>query len=287
MWIALLLLNYVFGTAGYLLRRKLAKDFPEHIPLMNSVFFICFLLPVGIVFALILPHDLNVGWTNLWYLLAGSIIWPGLNLISFYANKHTDVGIFTVISNISPLFTLAIALPFLGESFGAVQFAGIILLIFSGLIAASTQMDRQTPAKLHGIMLCFVSAIILGCAVAYERFMLSQVDLGAYVIYGWGAQIVWATLMARKDLGKIPSLFRKGSPTRNLLLAWGSTSVLKSVTFVSALKMSTASVMSAASNFMSVAVVIAAYFFLKERSHLTYKLIAAGVGIVGLFLITQ
>jgi drug/metabolite transporter (DMT)-like permease len=48
-----------------------------------------------------------------------------------------------------------------------------------------------------------------------------------------------------------------------------------------------ASIISAATDFLSVTVVIAAYIFLKERQHMVYKLIAVVIGITGLFLITR
>ena len=287
MWQILIVLYFCFGTANYLLRRVLAQKLGEHNRLVNAVFYLFFLLPTTVVLAFFFPHNLNVGTLNLLLLLGGSIIWPLYYIVAFNANKEVDVGIFAVINNISPVFTLAIAIPFLHESPTSQQFVGIGLLILSGILAASSKLYANKRAGMNGILLCFLTAAVMGIAVAYERFMLTRVDFGTYLIFGWGAQIAWSAILTGKELKKLPLLFAKTSETGRTLITWGTTSALRSVAFILALKLSTASVISAASDFLSVAVVIAAYFYLNEREHVIYKWIAASIGIAGLLLIAS
>ena len=158
--------------------------------------------------------------------------------------------------------------------------------MLSGILAASSQLRGSAKSSRNGILLCVLSAAVLGIAVAYERWMLGRVDFGAYLIFGWGAQIAWSLFLARKDLRQMPVLLR-ASEMRNSIVAWGTSSTLRSISFILALKLSgSASLISAASDFMSVAVVIAAYFYLREREHLLAKSMAAIVGVGGLLLIT-
>ena len=93
--------------------------------------------------------------------------------------------------------------------------------------------------------------------------------------------------MEAKELHLIPSLFAKGAQTRKLLFAWGASNTLKSIAFISALKLGTASVVSSAANFLSVVVVLAAYIFLKERNHIGNKALAVAAGVAGLFLVAR
>jgi len=288
MWQISFFFYFIFGAMSYVLRRVLAQKLGNHNRLINSVFFICFLLPAAIILSFFFPHDLNVGAFNLLLLFGGSIIWPILGIISFRANKEVDVGIFTIISNLSPIFTIAIALTFLHENLGKLQFVGIGLLILSGLLIASSQLNKKNRASTKNILICLLSAAVLGVAVAYERFMLSRIDFGAYLIYGWGSQIIWSAILTGKELKKLPDLFNKAAKKRKTLIVWGITSTLKSVAFILALKISgSASIISAASNFMSIVVVITAYFYLKERQHMIHKWLAAGIGIAGLLLISH
>ena len=286
MWQLLIAFYFVFGATSYMLRRELAQKLPGDNRVINAIFFLFFLFPAGIVLSLFFPHDLSVGWLNFFFLVVGSIIWPLFYIAAFNANKKVDAGIFAIINNVSPVATLAIALPFLNESVNTPQVLGIVLLIFSGIVAASSQLRGHARASTNGILLCVVSAVVLGIAVAYERWMLGRVDFGAYLIYGWGSQIAWSVFLAREGLRQMPALLGRTSELRGTIITWGTSSVLRSITFILALKLSgSASLVSGASDFMSVAVVIAAYFYLKEREHVLYKSLAAIVGVVGLLFI--
>lgn len=285
MWETALVFYFVFGAANYLLRRVLAQKLPEHNRLINAVFFLFFLLPTGLVLAAFFPHDLHVSAYALALLLGGSLIWPLYYIAAFSANKYVDTGTFAVINNISPLFTLMVALPFLGESPTYVQYIGIALLVLSGVVATASQFGGVRLSSMRGIWLSVLTAATLGFAVAYERYMLDLVDFGTYIIYGWGAQIAWSLVLTGRDLKNLPSLFSKEGGARSALIAWGASSALRSVAFIIALSLTSASLMSAASDFMAVAVIIAAFIFLGERTHLVYKGVAATVGIAGLLLI--
>lgn len=288
MWQLSIVFYFVFGAISYLLRRVLAQKLGDHNRLINAIFFLFFLLPAAIILSFFFPHNLNVGVLNLFLLFGGSIIWPILGIISFRANKEVDVGIFAIITNLSPVFTLAIALPFLHESLKMSQFLGIGLLILSGLVATFSQLKKHNHISTNSILICLLSAIVLGVAVAYERFMLNRIDFGAYLIFGWGSQIIWSAILAGKELKKLPKLFNKTAEKRKELIVWGVANTLKSVAFILALKISgSASVISAASDFMSIVVIIAAYFYLRERQHMIHKWLAAGIGIAGLLLIAK
>lgn len=288
MWQLFIVLYFIFSTAAYLLRRVLAQKIGEHNRLINSIFFLVFLLPAAIILTFFFPHNLNVGWVNLVLLLGGSVVWPISNIVAFSANKKVDVGIFTIINNLSPLFTMMIALPFLHENMSVLQYLGIVLLILSGVIAASSHAMKNIRMSLEGILMCLFSAVVLGVGIAYESFMLHRVDFGAYLIYGWGAQIVWMAILTGRELRKLPKFINTNAEISKMLLIWGGMKALGSVAFILALKISgSASIISSASDFLSVSVVIAAWFFLNERKHIIYKLFASVIGIAGLLLITK
>ncbi len=285
MWQLSLFFYFTLGATGYLLRRVLAQKFSQHNRLIAGIFYLFFLLPAAIVMSLTHPHNLNVGTTNLVYLLTGSLIWPLYNLAAFRANKDVDVGIFGIINNLSPLITLAIAIPFLGERLNVHQYAGIVILILSAMIAVLPQLQKHHRAKLNGIFWCFVTMVILGVAIAYERFMLNRIDFGSYITIGWSAQIAWMVAMTGKEWKYLPSLVRAAG--YKILVAYGLSGALRSCAFILALLWSgSAAIISAATDFMTVVVVIAAYFVLRERDHMVQKSAATAVGVAGLLLLT-
>ena len=288
MWQILILFYFLFGTASYLLRRVLAQKVGEHNRLINAIFYVCFLVPAIIILSFLFPHNLHIGFTNVVLLLLNGLVYPLYFLISFRANRTVDAGVFTIINNLSPIFTLVIALPFLHESLAGVQYIGGALLILSGILVAYPKWKAGRHTGASGIFICLGAAAVLGFAVAYERFMLNRVDFGTYIMIGWSAQVIWALIFAHREIKNIPLLLGRSSPVRNLVLVWGSVSALRSVAFVTSLKTSgSASLVSAASDFLSVAVVVAAYFFLKERENMVVKMIAVVIGVGGLLLIAK
>lgn len=61
MWQLLIIFYFVFGAASYLLRRILAQKLGHRNRLINSVFFLFFLLPAAIILSFFFPHNLDVG----------------------------------------------------------------------------------------------------------------------------------------------------------------------------------------------------------------------------------
>lgn len=276
---------FVFGASSYLCRRVLAQKLHDKNRLINASFFVLFLLPAAVVLGLIFPHSFSIGWDNFAYLALGSLIWPVFNIAAFKANKDIDVGVYSAINNLSPLFTLLVGLALLNEHLTTVQLFGIFLLVIAGFIATFPSLTKGSKLSKEGVLFCLLSTAMLGIAVAYEKFMLTRIDLGTYLMLGWSAQVAWMALLARKELRGLPELV-KNKDTGRLTLLFGLTNVLKSACFILALQLSSsAAVVGASTNFMSIVVLIAAYFILRERQYMPYKVAATIVGVVGLVLV--
>ena len=283
MWLVFLFLFFILGATNALMRRVLAQKFAEHNMLLNGIFYVFFLVPAGVGLMFIFPPTLHVGAADALWLIGGSLIWPIFNIAAFRANKEVDAGIYTIIANLSPLFTLAVAVPLMGENVSLPQYAGIGLIMISGIIAVAPGI-KNNKLVISGVLFALVSTTLLGLGVAYERFMLSRLDLGTYILYGWGSQVLWMALLAAAEWKYLPAVVKKIGP--GTLLAWGSANALKSCCFILTLfLLGSASIMSGATNFISIVIVVAAFFILHERDHIIPKIIATFVGIAGLLLL--
>ena len=283
MWLVLLFLFFILGATNALMRRVLAQKFAEHNVLVNGMFYVFFLVPAGVGLMFIFPPTLHISGGDALWLIGGSLIWPLFNIAAFRANKEVDAGIYTIIANLSPLFTLAIAVPFMSETVSLPQYAGIGLLMFAGMIAVAPGI-KNNQLVISGVLFALLSTGLLGFGVAYERFMLSRLDLGTYILYGWGSQVLWMALLAAAEWKYLPAVVKKIGP--GTLLIWGSANALKSCCFILTLFwLGSASIMSGATNFISIVIVVAAFFILHERDHSVPKIIATLVGIAGLLLL--
>lgn len=274
----------VLGTAAYLLRRSLAKRISEHNKLINGFFFLCVLYPLGLIVAAFTSPNLNVGWLNLFFLLVGSGMFPLIMVMAFRASKDIDAGLYTILNNITPIITIVAASLLIHETLNGRQMVGAAVIISSAFLATLPRLNHHRKNSSTGLLFALASVSLLGLAIVYERWMLTRVDYGAYLILGWGAQTLWMVAMAWPERQYIHLL--KTKDNLNKVLGYGLTNAFKGLAFVSALRVSgNASLVGAFSSFMAVLVVISAYFVLKENEYLGIKAASAVVGAGGLIIL--
>ena len=283
-WQFFLGLYLVFSTTVYLLRRKLALLVPDHNRFVNWFFFAGVLYPVGLITALIIRPDLRIGWTNLALLLGGELIFPIINLLAFRANRDIDAGLFTILTNLAPIITIASARLLLNEGLHGHQLLGAVIVIVSAFLASVHNLFGKHKASRRGVLIALASVVLLGLAITYERFMLTRVEFGAYLVFGWGGQALWMTILAwpeRKNL----FLLRQPQVAKRII-AFGLANAFQGLCFVGALTLSgSASLVAATRSFLAVLVVLVAYYVLNERGWLALKITAALTGATGLIIL--
>lgn len=243
------------------------------------------LYPVGLVVAIFTQPDLNIGWFNFAMLLVGSSLFPIVNILAFRANKHIDSGLYSILNNLTPIVTIAAASLLLSEGLNGQQLVGAVIIIGSAVLVTLPRLSRRSVSRPAGLMFAVASVTILGLAIVFERWMLTRMDFGSYLVFGWGAQALWMTVLTWSSWKHFPGIL-KAKKQRYQIIGYGFAHTFKGLAFVSALSISgNASVVSAFVSFMAVLVVLAAYFVLKEKEWLWLKITLAVVGAVGLIIL--
>lgn len=281
----LLLIGYlVLGTASYLWRRQLAKTFAKANSLVNAFFFVAVLYPIGLFVAALTTPDLSVGWASFWLLLAGGAIFPFVNLLIYRANRDMDAGLFTIISDLVPVVSVTAGWLLLNEGLTGQQLIGAAVILLAALLATLPQLKHHMRNNRKAMICAFAAVILLGLGFVFERYMLTLMDFGAYIVLGWGLQMVWGVLFALPERKSYKILF--DPKIRGKLWAYSLSSTFRGLCIVGALYLSgNVSVVMASASFLTVLVVAAAYFILKEKERLALKMSAATLGVVGLLLI--
>lgn len=283
-WQIFLIGYLILGVVAYILRRHLAVSLTEHNRLVHGFFFLCVLYPTSLIITFFGDSNLNIGWQNFIFILIGSGIFPILNLLSYKSSKDFDAGLYTILCDVAPIITIIGATVLLNEGLNGHQLIGAGIVIGSALLATLPQILNRSITKTAGLKVALLSIFVLGIAVVYERWMLTRMDLGAYFFYGWGAQTLWMVILAWKDRKNIGILRQKKVFWPVLIFALATT--FKSIFFIIALKISgNASLVIAFASFVSVMVVITAFYLLKERDHFWYKFGAGIVGAIGLIIL--
>lgn len=281
----LLLVGYlVLGTASYLWRRQLARTFARANRLVNAFFFVAVLYPIGLFVAILTTPDLSIGWASFWLLLFGGALFPFVNLLIYRANRDMDAGLFTIISDLIPVVSITAGWLLLNEGLSGQQLIGAAIILLAALLVTLPQLKHHMRNN-RVAMICALSAVtLLGLGFVFERYMLTRMDFGAYIVFGWGFQMLWGVVFAWRERKSYKILF--DPKIRGKLWAFSLSSTFRGLCIVGALYLSgNVSVVMASASFLTVLVVVAAYFILKEKEWLWLKLGAATLGVIGLLLI--
>lgn len=268
-----------------LLQRRLGRELATHKRLVAGIFFMLVRYPIGLLVAYYNSPQLAIGWTNFFYLLVGSAIFPIITVLALKASKDIDAGRYTILSNIQPIVTIVAATLILNETLNAQQMLGAGIIIASAFLITSPHLLRRGKINATGVTTALLVFLLMGPATVYERWMLSQIGYGAYLVIGWGIQSLWMIIIAwpeRKHLRTLPFASHGMA-----IWSYAVASSIKGVCFVVALKLSgNAALFSAFASFGAILAVPAAYVFLKERDWLWLKIGAAIISSIGLAILT-
>lgn len=285
-WQLLIAIYLVLSTATYILQKKLGTSLPNHKRLVSGFFFLAIHYPMGLLVAAFSSPHLAIGWLNMFFLLVGSWVFPIINIVTLRANKDIDAGLFAVLSNLTPIVTIVAASILLKEDLNHTQLVGAVIILSSAFLVTLPGLRFRGRSIASGLMFAVMAISLSGLATVYERWMLTRIDFGAYLILGWGAQTLWMTVVSwpqRKQLKALRN--KKNFPA---LLSYALAASIKGIVFIGALRLTTnVSLLSAITSFLAVMVVIAAYFALKERRWLWYKVGAAIIGAAGLIILSS
>lgn len=289
MWLIPLGFFFVFGTISFLLRRYLAQKLPHDNRLVNLVFYVVFLLPAGIALGLFFPHKhLIPSPEAAILLLAASLVWPIYFMASFRAAKDMDAGVLSMITDASAIVTLLVAYVVMHERLGIPQIIGVLCLVASGTITIWPTIGEHGRTKTSGIWESLLVVSTMGIGVVIDKLAMQKAGLSLYFLYAWSLQAIWMALIAYRDWERLSRFMSRKNNYREAVLVYGAVGVLRSLVFTLALVLSVSpTIMTAGTNFLSITVIAAAYIFLRERQHLSYKIAGAIVGLVGLFFISN
>lgn len=214
--------------------------------------------------------------SNLPFLAVGGLLFAAKQLLTLKLFKFVPASIGEVMAMFNALFGTLAAFLFLEEKLTIIQFAGA-LLIMLGVYAASLIGEKKTEKRnfMLGLTIALSAAFLWALATVNEKYLLDQMGLDNYVLFGWGFQLLAA--LAIIFLFKKEFTLPKNSKDKFLIFIMGGIYAIGGFFFVSSLVGSdNAGIVSAASGSKVIFTVILAYILLQERNKLKLR-IAAGI----------
>jgi drug/metabolite transporter (DMT)-like permease len=276
----------LFGAFYSLLSRRLSVKLPyAQLQVAAVLFTITFLLaaPLAIWYGDISTAALTQWWP---YLLVGggtTALNMATNLLIF---RYMDAAMGTLLTTTNVVMAVLSAMYVLGERMGVHEVVGGLLALLAVVYALSVHVSRRERRNWTlGILVTIVSALLFSVAAVVEKFLLGEMSVSSYVVWGWGMQWLFAVgfsllgarhfkeVLARRNLSLLATagLMRSGMG----MLFVGSIVVLKSLCLAVVL-----------AGLRPLFVAFLGAWFLGERKFLARKIVAsilAGIGVAIMF----
>jgi len=279
-WIYFILISILTSSIAGLLQRILMKNDKSHAAAYASVFQLLgglIILIAALINGFVLP-PISTYPINFVIMV---LLYTGSTFFLFKALQTTEASIATILGSISSIWTIIIAILFLGESLNLSQFTGIILILLAVLLITASKNKFQIN---QGVLYLFAYAACLGLGIANDAFILKHAEIFSYTALAWLFPALARLIIQPRAVYYMKPLLKPSYLIKMIILVcFAATS---SVTFYLAYK--SGGPISILSPMLSSAMILTVIFgalFIGERDRLIRKLIAGVIAVVGILLI--
>jgi drug/metabolite transporter (DMT)-like permease len=281
--VTIILVQNTAAALFAIVSRKLAPQLPHAYFQVNAIV-ISLMYIAGLIWAGIAGGvQVSLLWQWLPWLLAGGVAFAMTNAISFKVFQHVDAAIATLLSTFNIIAAIAISTMVIHEGLTWRTASGALLIMGASWLVLSAHVGKQERHSWTiGLALSVLAAVFFGMATVNEKFLLNNMNLSSYLVWGWGAQVLTAImlslLISRRGFREIA----RQKPYR-LLGAAGAIRAVSGLAFVLALVViDNLAVVSALSGLKVILAAAFGLLFLGEGQFATRKLLAAAMAAIGI-----
>lgn len=193
--LTVVLAQNVSGAFYSLLSRRLAVKLPHaQVQVAAVLFVIAFAVaaPVAFLYGGVHASSLAQWWPLL--LLGGfsSALSVSLLLLTY---RYLDAAMGTLLATMHVVLGVVGGLYVLGESMGLQEVTGAIIALLAVMYALSVHVGRRERRNwTRGILFAVASAICFAVNVVAEKYLLGQMTVSSYLVWGLGAQCLGGVL---------------------------------------------------------------------------------------------
>ena len=282
-WQVAIFLNLILSAVFTLIQRSVSKQFTSHARVAVAFIYVGFVCPLGIIYGL-LNYDINFSFSlSTWiFLIIAGFLYALANIGFYRSNAHLDAAQYVILINLSSVFTVIIAAIFLSERMSLVQLAGVAILVSAaGLVSVRRTTGRTFKISVWSL-LAIIAALLLAAALTFEKHLLGQMNIGTYMIVGWGLQTLAMSVLAIGEWRTIKDFSKVGIAKLSSL---GIIRFLQGVTFVYAVSQANVGLLASIISYQAVLVFIGGIIFLNERNHLIIRFLGSMLATIGLLLV--
>lgn len=181
-WLILALLSAFFLGCYDLAKKNSVQDNAVRPTLfMCSAFYAMLMCPM-----LLTGHCENLPLVSHVYLFGKAAIVGGSWILTYNAIAHMPLSIATTIRALAPVFTIFIAVAFMGERPQVLQWAGVAVCICSYVALSLAGRKEMGHFFSNGWVISMVAGTLLAaCSGVYDKFILQRMNFDALTVQVW------------------------------------------------------------------------------------------------------
>ena len=181
-WLILALLSAFFLGCYDLAKKKSVQDNAVRPTLfMCSAFYALFMSPM-----LFTGHCEPMPLQSHLYLSVKALIVGGSWILTYNAIAHMPLSIATTIRALAPVFTIFLAVTFMGERPQVMQWAGVAICMCSYVALSLAGRKEMGHFFSNGWVISMVLGTLLAaCSGAYDKFILQRMNFDALTVQVW------------------------------------------------------------------------------------------------------
>ena len=280
-WLVLALISLSTLSVASVLARVLLKKEDSN-PVGYAIIFQLVLGAISLIFAIALKKFvLPSNETSVIRFIFSTLLWAGSTVFGFQTLKRLSAGESTILASSGTFITIGLGIVFLGEVFKVAAVSGTVLILLAIWIIATGNLNFRSR---EGIIFGLLSSAFAAIAVVNDAVILKTYEAFSYTAIMSFLPGFILLLLFPKQIVKIPKMFdRKSFFIITILCIFYS---IQAITYYLALQ--NGAPISRLSPIMKSSIVLTVIFaaiFIKERSNLKKKLIAAIMVTIGTILL--
>jgi drug/metabolite transporter (DMT)-like permease len=153
-------------------------------------FGVALMSPIIFLFDQTLPKGINP--YIIFMTILGLIIW-GLNgRYEYFAKKHTEASVFSIVIKLGPVISFFLALIFLHETFTISKLLGVFLIVIANIILLAGNL-RSSKIDLKGIRYTLLLAFILSVAWLFDAVNVKAWGVGTFCAFSFFAPVIMSS----------------------------------------------------------------------------------------------
>jgi drug/metabolite transporter (DMT)-like permease len=206
--LALILLQNIGAAAFAIVSRKAAPRL-RHSYFQFTAIVLSVELLAGLLWAMVYG---GVYLADLWrwlpFLAVGGAAFAITNALSFKVFQHVDAAIASLLSTFNIIAAIIISTLVIKEGLTAQTGLGGLMIVAASWVVLSAHVGRQQRhAWTLGLILSVAAALFFGLATVNEKYLLDNMGLSSYLVWGWGFQVLaafaFSLCMSREGYGEI------------------------------------------------------------------------------------